>query len=338
MGGGTFAPAAVPSGLSYTLAAGTTSTINTGSNDFIWGAVLSGGGGLDKTGSGTLTLTSANTYSGGTTIDEGMLVMGVAGAVPDGADLTVDGTLDLYGDSLLVENFSGADSGIVTSSQPGRCHADRGRQRREPPPSPAFLKTAPANWPWPKPGHLRCSLPAIATTAARTPTPAARPSARARCWPRHPGALPGWNSPLPPGEGQGEGGAIAVAGGATLGVFAANWSPAQVSDLLANASFASGSSLGLDVPQDQAAEWPATIAGSVSLIKLGEGTLTLDSAESYTGGTTVLAGTLVLGLSDCLPDHQPDHRCRRYLRPWWFQPNHLGPDLLPGAERSRTAP
>ena len=40
MGGGTFAPAAVPSGLSYTLAAGTTSTINTGSNDFIWGAVL----------------------------------------------------------------------------------------------------------------------------------------------------------------------------------------------------------------------------------------------------------------------------------------------------------
>ena len=119
MAGGTFAPAAVPSGLSYTLAAGTTSTIDTGSNDFVWGAALSGGGGLAKAGSGTLTLTSVNTYSGGTTIDEGMLVMGVAGAVPDGADLTVDGTLDLYGDSLLVENFSGADSGIVTSSQPG---------------------------------------------------------------------------------------------------------------------------------------------------------------------------------------------------------------------------
>ena len=45
--------------------------------------------------------------------------MGVAGAVPDGADLTVNGTLDLYGNSLLVQNLAGADAGIVTSSQPG---------------------------------------------------------------------------------------------------------------------------------------------------------------------------------------------------------------------------
>ena len=74
---------------------------------------------LAKTGSGTLTLTSANSYTGGTTVDEGMLVMGVPNAVPSGADLTVNGTLDLDGNSLLVENFSGAATGLVTSSQAG---------------------------------------------------------------------------------------------------------------------------------------------------------------------------------------------------------------------------
>ena len=336
MGGGTFAPAAVPSGLSYTLAAGTTSTINTGSNDFIWGSVLPGGGGLDKTGSGTLTLTAANTYSGGTTIDEGMLVMGVAGAVPDGADLTVNGTLDLYGNSLLVENFSGADSGIVTSSQPGRVTltvAGNGETTT----FSGILEDGSGQLALAKTGSSTLLLAGDSDDGGANAYTGGTTVSAGTLLAETPGALPGWNSPLPPGEGQGEGGAVTVAGGATLGVFAANWSPAQVSDLLADASFASGSSLGLDVPQDQTAEWPATIAGSVSLIKLGEGTLTLDSAESYTGGTTVLAGTLVLG-QQLPPDNQPDHCCRRYPRPWGVHAVHLGPDLVPGRNGARRHP
>ena len=303
MAGGTFAPAAVPSGLSYTLAAGTTSTIDTGSNDFVWGAALSGGGGLAKAGSGTLDLTSVNTYSGGTTIDEGMLVMGVAGAVPDGADLTVDGTLDLYGDSLLVENFSGADSGIVTSSQPGPVTltvAGNGETTT----FSGILEDGSGQLALAKTGSSTLLLAGDSDDGGANAYTGGTTVSAGTLLAETP-ALPGWNSPLPPGEGQGEGGAVTVGSQATLGVFAAHWSPAQVSDLLADASFASGSSLGLDVPQDQAAEWPATIAGSVSLVKLGDGTLTLDSAESYTGGTTVLAGTLVLGLSDCLPTTSP---------------------------------
>ena len=45
---------------------------------------LTGAGGLNKTGSGTLTLTGTNTYSGGTAVKEGTLTMAARVNVPDG--------------------------------------------------------------------------------------------------------------------------------------------------------------------------------------------------------------------------------------------------------------
>ena len=41
--------------------------------------------------------------------------------------------------------------------------------------------------------------------------------------------------------------------------------------------------------------WPADIGGSIDLIKGGAGTLVLTGTDSYTGGTTISAGTLQLG-------------------------------------------
>ncbi|MDY0170786.1 MAG: autotransporter-associated beta strand repeat-containing protein, partial [Thermoguttaceae bacterium] len=62
--------------------------IDTNGNAIGLSGVLSGEGGLHKAGEGTLTLTNANTYTGGTTVDAGTLMLGTGGAVG-----TIRGTL-----------------------------------------------------------------------------------------------------------------------------------------------------------------------------------------------------------------------------------------------------
>ncbi|NDD15358.1 MAG: hypothetical protein EB072_22650, partial [Betaproteobacteria bacterium] len=63
--------------------------------------IVSGSGGFNKIGGGTLTLSGNNTYSGGTTINGGILKMGTANSLGTAA-ITVNGggTLDLNGNSL----------------------------------------------------------------------------------------------------------------------------------------------------------------------------------------------------------------------------------------------
>ena len=50
------------------------------SDSISYGGVVSGTGSLEQAGSGTLILTGANTYSGGTTISAGTLAIGLAAA------------------------------------------------------------------------------------------------------------------------------------------------------------------------------------------------------------------------------------------------------------------
>jgi autotransporter-associated beta strand protein len=72
---------------------------------------------LAKTGTGTLTLSSANTYSGGTIISTGTLQLGIANAIPSTSDVTDTGTLDLAGLNDTIGALAGA--GKVTSSAAG---------------------------------------------------------------------------------------------------------------------------------------------------------------------------------------------------------------------------
>ena len=82
-------------------------------------SVISGGGSLAKTGGGSLTLNSANTYTGSTTVSAGSLVLGNASALPKGSALSLGGSgtagiVDLAGFSPQV---SGLATGGTAASQ-----------------------------------------------------------------------------------------------------------------------------------------------------------------------------------------------------------------------------
>ena len=78
---------------------------------------LSGGGSIDKIGSGMFTATGANTYFGATTINSGVLQIGSSAALPSGTAVAVNGTLDLNGFNATVGNLSG--SGTVDTAAGG---------------------------------------------------------------------------------------------------------------------------------------------------------------------------------------------------------------------------
>ncbi len=102
-GKGTFKIASITMtcpGVDYTVAP--TVTLRGGGTNVtaaVIGAVTLGanaGGGLTKTGEGTLTLSGNNTYSGATTVSNGTVRFTTAAALPVGTDLTlVDGLVDL---------------------------------------------------------------------------------------------------------------------------------------------------------------------------------------------------------------------------------------------------
>ncbi|MEN9667608.1 MAG: hypothetical protein RLZZ326_3971, partial [Planctomycetota bacterium] len=90
-------------GSSYELQSGTVS------------AILAGSATLVKTGSGTVTLSAVNTYTGGTTITAGTLALGASNVLPDTGAVTVNGgTLDLGASTDAVGTLAG--SGTVTTT------------------------------------------------------------------------------------------------------------------------------------------------------------------------------------------------------------------------------
>ena len=74
----------------------TAGTIDTQANDATFSGVLQGGGLFTKAGTGTLTLTGANTYSGGTALTNGAI------RIADGASLGSGGVLTTQADTTLI--------------------------------------------------------------------------------------------------------------------------------------------------------------------------------------------------------------------------------------------
>ena len=62
---------------------------------------------MQQNGSGVLTLSGANTYSGATAINAGAVRLGGSNVLPDGSSVTVNGLLDLNTFSDVINGFSG---------------------------------------------------------------------------------------------------------------------------------------------------------------------------------------------------------------------------------------
>ncbi|MFT4059118.1 MAG: autotransporter-associated beta strand repeat-containing protein [Legionella sp.] len=76
--------------------------------------IISGLGTLNKTGLGTLVLNdAANNYNGGTTVNDGTLQAGVAGALVNNTNYTINaGTLDLNNFDLIMSSLVGSGGSI----------------------------------------------------------------------------------------------------------------------------------------------------------------------------------------------------------------------------------
>jgi fibronectin-binding autotransporter adhesin len=108
LGGGTIQVIGSPliGTVAPTLVAGTTSTIDTNGIGAAWSGVLSGGGALAKTGAGTLTLSAANTYTGGTLLNQGTLRLANAAALGSGTlSMAAGTTLDFAQSYTLTQQI-----------------------------------------------------------------------------------------------------------------------------------------------------------------------------------------------------------------------------------------
>jgi fibronectin-binding autotransporter adhesin len=109
-------------------------------------------------------------------------------------------------------------------------------------------------------------------------------------------ALPGYNASSK----------VAVSAGATLAVRAGaatgQWTAADIDTVRSNATFNSGSFLGIDTTDGDFA-YGINLTGNSGLTKLGTNTLTLTGSNTYTGNTTVSAGTLTVSKTAALPGY-----------------------------------
>ncbi len=94
-------------------------TVDTFGNSTTMTGILSGTGGLKITGGGTLTLSNANTFTGGTTISSATLQIGGDGSVPAATGSVVNnGNLifDVFSTYGYASNISGTGSVAITSN------------------------------------------------------------------------------------------------------------------------------------------------------------------------------------------------------------------------------
>lgn len=272
-----------------------TGTVTTQTNGAIQiSQQISGAGGLTKLGNGTLTLSSANSYSGLTTITTGTVNIQNGNAlgnttggttVASGATLSIQGGITTAAENLslsgtgvasagALQNVSGNNTfaGAITLAAPTSITAAAGTLTLDVASGNAISGTN-TNVTFGGAGDI------VVADAISTGNGSLTKEGSGKL------TLTGTNSYSGPTSITG--GSLQVGNNGTTGSIA-NTSSVTVG---------SGSSLivsrsGLVTQADVLGS--GVISGQGALVKTGSGTLTLTAANSYTGGTTVSEGTLVI--------------------------------------------
>ncbi len=235
------------------------------------GAIATTSGSLTKNGSGTWTLSSgSNSYTGATTVSLGTLKAGIANALPTSTALSVTGTFDLAGFAQQVASVTG--SGIVTDSAAAANFTINNSG------ADTFA------------GTLTGSLNLV-KSAAGTLTLSSASSYTGTTTISSGTIAIGVANALPTGTALSDAGTLDLAGFAQQ--VASVTGSGVVTDSAAAANFT--------INNSSADTFAGTLTGSLNLVKSNSGTLTLNSANTYTGATTISAGQITNGIANALP-------------------------------------
>lgn len=106
----------------YVLGANTLTTGSLNTSTQVDGMISGTDGGLTKVGTGTLTLTGGNSYTGATTISAGTLALSGFGDISSSSSVTVNGTFDISAitpSAAAITTLAGSSSGVVNMGSKG---------------------------------------------------------------------------------------------------------------------------------------------------------------------------------------------------------------------------
>jgi autotransporter-associated beta strand protein len=239
-------------------------------------APIAGTGGIDKRDLGTLTLTGANTYTGGTKISEGTLKLGTGGSIV--GNITNNATLAI--DRTDAFNFAGVISGTGALEKAGAGTTTLSGDN-------TYTGTTTVSA-----GTLNIGAGGTTGSIAGNLTNNAMVTFNRSNAVTYAGNISGSGSLVQQGSGTTTltgssthtGGTTVSAG--TLSIGSGGTTGSITGDMTNNAT--------VTFNRSNAVTYDGTLSGSGDVVKLGAGTATFTGDNRYTGATTVSAGTLLI--------------------------------------------